>query len=98
MRRNGEKVELHRVSSVFFKSTEIFLVVLVWVPEDASNDDWGWQGEIDNASVRGDVPLYFLLLTKYVVGRNFEETDEAGEITRLDGYHEEVLLLLKFIF
>jgi hypothetical protein len=25
------------------------------------------------------------------------ETDEAGEITRLDGYHEEVLLLFKFI-
>lgn len=39
------------------------------------------------------------IFSVYVVGRNFEETDEAGgEITRLDGYHEGVLLLIKFIF
>jgi len=46
----------------------------------------------------GDVPLLTDIFSVYVVGRNFEETDEAGEITRLDGYHEEVLLLIKFIF
>lgn len=54
----------------------------------------GWQDKIYNASVRGDVPLYFLLLTKYVVGRNFKETDEAGEITRLNGYHERYYFCL----
>lgn len=38
------------------------------------------------------------MFSVYVVGRNGEETDETGEITRLDGYHEGVLLLSKFIF
>jgi len=39
---------------------------------------------------------YILFLSKYVVGRNFEETDEAGEITRLDGYHEGYYFFLIF--
>lgn len=38
---------------------------------------------------------YFLLLTKYVFGRNVAETDEVGGITGLNGYHERVLLLFK---
>ena len=47
----------------------------------------------------GDVPLLTIIFSVYVVGRNFEETDETGgEITRLDEYHEEVLLLFRFIF
>ena len=47
----------------------------------------------------GDVPLLTNIFSVYVIGRNVEETDETeGEITRLDEYHEEVLLLFKFIF
>jgi len=47
----------------------------------------------------GDVPLLTNIFSVYVVGRNVEETDATGEeITRLDEYHEEVLLLFKFIF
>jgi hypothetical protein len=54
------------------------------------------KGAIDKVSVR-DVSLLANILFVYVVGRNFEETVEAGEITRLDGYHEEVLLLVEFV-
>ncbi len=35
------------------------------------------KGKIDNVSVR-DVPLLTNIFSVYVVGRNFEETDEAG--------------------
>lgn len=53
-----------------------------------------WQEVKSTMRPSGDIPL-FLFLTKYVFGRNVTETDEAGEITRLNGYHEEVLLLFK---
>jgi len=54
------------------------------------------RGAIDKVSAR-DVSLLANILFVYVVGRNFEETVEAGEITRLDGYHEGVLLLVEFV-
>lgn len=73
----------------------MYFVIVENVPECAWEYDWVRQGKGDNVSVRGGFTI-ISVLTKYVVGRNCEETDEVGEITRLDGYHEEVLLLFNF--
>ena len=57
------------------------------------------EGEINNVSVRRCSTFNECIFC--VCGRQklLRETDEAGgEITRLDGYHEGVLLLFKFIF
>lgn len=74
----------------------MYFVIEENVPECAWEYDWVRQGKGDNVSVRGGFTI-FSVLTKYVVGRNCEETDEVGEITRLNGYHEEVLLLFNFL-
>jgi hypothetical protein len=58
------------------------------------------KGNINNMSVL-DVPHFNEYVFFMLCGRQklYERlTKQGGEITRRDGYHDEVLLLFKFIF